>query len=348
MGCLFCEKTQENPAIGEGSNSFISLLKQLWKHHSDLKADFERVSLEKEALKNEIDILQAAEKCRMKFGPSQPSQPKVSRKESSSSILQTQPIFSEDEDRTAEGSDWDDAFLVGTDEAFGKENSPRRKSKSKKQESRLPLSPQKDNIFVDNLPVRPKSKVSPVRWYSSGKALNETMTSKNISALEKPTVPSKLLDMIKPSRSKIPDSSPNSEKKLKLRQTTLNFSRVDRDETFCEELVNATPEKVTQPKLWSRGNQLGDTPLDRKTSLQDDITQIHPEDTIFIDDSQEKFLSPPKVPQKVDKPEKIKSPDIGRPCLTPDGFWDLDFPPTAKTQPASPSDRLCKRPRKKS
>ncbi|XP_055706283.1 uncharacterized protein LOC129803608 isoform X2 [Phlebotomus papatasi] len=317
MGCLFCEKTQENPAIGEGSNSFISLLKQLWKHHSDLKADFERVSLEKEALKNEIDILQAAEKCRMKFGPSQPSQPKVSRKESSSSILQTQPIFSEDEDRTAEGSDWDDAFLVGTDEAFGKENSPRRK-------------------------------ISPVRWYSSGKALNETMTSKNISALEKPTVPSKLLDMIKPSRSKIPDSSPNSEKKLKLRQTTLNFSRVDRDETFCEELVNATPEKVTQPKLWSRGNQLGDTPLDRKTSLQDDITQIHPEDTIFIDDSQEKFLSPPKVPQKVDKPEKIKSPDIGRPCLTPDGFWDLDFPPTAKTQPASPSDRLCKRPRKKS
>ncbi|XP_059607781.1 uncharacterized protein LOC132255680 [Phlebotomus argentipes] len=254
MVCAICQINEGNFRFSNETECFLHLLESIKMHHIEMKNKYERVSRENELLKIEMDILKTRRK--------------------TDSMPQTPPIFPEDEEESsAGGNSWDNAFLANTPE-LGKENMGR---KNKKDKQRLPLSPRKDNFLTEDLtlpeklPQRQKSATkTSSKWFSSN---NETFRTP------------------------------------KFKQTRLNFKGVDKDETFCEEL--------SEPLV--KRNK--DTPP--KSRLQLENTEIHPEDTFFVDE--------PAV----------------RSFHTPEDFWNLGFPPTQPTQEASPNDRLARRGRKR-
>ncbi|XP_055693462.1 uncharacterized protein LOC129795934 [Lutzomyia longipalpis] len=335
MVCEFCERSSDNTIIEDESDCFYNLLEKARKHHLDLQLKLQRMSLAYESAKNEIDILKKADKYRKK-----------ERKEKQEKS--PKKFFNPGTQAVLPDNDWEDAFKTAAD-SVDKENSPVGKWNLRNSRIMRDLLPSSDDLFEDDqddkvpkLPQRTKSTTKGSGWMSKKDILNETITSNRALTFEKPPMPLSRLDSIK-TPSHTPTVPPvKQEKKQKMRQTTLNFSRVDADETFCEELIDATPEdRCTSFKLRDRINyQSADpSPKDKSTIL------CNADESILIQDSQEKE----EATKEAEKPrEKPENPQILHSFVTPDGFWDLGFPPTAKTQPPSPSDRLRKRPKRNS
>ncbi|GAB0098668.1 hypothetical protein DMENIID0001_144370 [Sergentomyia squamirostris] len=308
----------------------------------NLKEKFDTTCKVKDDLEKHIELLQIAEKCRETREKYE--NPLNSLELLTSGRLQETPpileLASDDGDddffpkKHRNGKhDWNDVFSTEMSGAgFAKENTPEKKKKTKKS----PLSPK--NVFVK--PKSAKKTPTSTKWLS---AFDSASDSTNSFCFEKPG-----------KRSKIRNSPAKSGKKeQKMRQTKLNFTRTDPldiDATFCEDLLNATPENHdTEAQMKQVRRRLSDR--NTKTTFHLDSASVDSDDTIFIEDSQERVKSPPKTP----KTPKVKkcvageaSPGVLREFQTPAGYWDIGFPPTAPTQPESPTVRRnLMRPRKK-